>query len=447
MHLTAINSAEAVFEPFFDPYLSEFPAWTFAAPESVGLAESRGWAFHTFQWQRPTADGLVVRMHRQYEDLDCTDYERLVVCINLPEEARITIIAETDAGIRRRTGEPFGALRREEWVDLAGAKSILSLTVEIHTPRPRAGAGWLLWFGLTHPGRLASHLKQWDRYDERWTKYLQPPEFEPTFQPTYGLLINAEELEAVRREFADSPAMAELRASSDYARTVRPESLIGEHMNFWSANTLRRERDYNKMLSLHGPIAAQAGLLWRDQTLCRLAARFALSIALCDHWEDSFWAHFRGCTSDQRGFVQAIATWDCALILDLCGEWFTPLGRELILKRIATEGHGNMCQASWWFEYMYYGNQLAWISPARIYGLLLLERTMPAKVDPYPRPPASRVVPHTDLAWLTCRTPSPRPSSPPAATSRASPTSPTPPARPSSAPCSTVAAAGSTRAR
>ena len=90
----------------------------------------------------------------------------------------------------------------------------------------------------------------------------QPPEFEPTFQPTYGLLINAEELEAVRREFAQSPAMAELRASSDYARTVRPESLIGEHMNFWSANTLRRERDYNKMLSLHGPIAAQAGLDW-----------------------------------------------------------------------------------------------------------------------------------------------------------------------------------------
>jgi len=399
MHLTAINSAEAVFEPFFDPYLSEFPEWTFTAPDSVGLAESRGWAFHTFQWQRPTADGLVVRMHREYASLDCADFARLVVCINLPEEARITIVAETDAGIRRRTGEPFGALRREEWVELDGAKVIRALTVEIRTPRPGAGAGWLLWFGLVHPARLASHLRQWERYDERWAKYLQPPEFTPAFQPTYGLLINAAELDAVRREFADSPAMAELRASSDYARTVRPESLIGEHLNFWSANTLRRERDYNKMLSLHGPIAAQAGLLWRDPTLCRLAARFALSIALCDHWEDSFWAHFRGCTSDQRGFVQAIATWDCALILDLCGEWFTPLGRELILKRIATEGHGNMCQASWWYEYMYYGNQLAWISPARIYGLLLLERTMPARLDHYARPPASRVAPHTDLAW------------------------------------------------
>jgi len=28
------------------------------------------------------------------------------------------------------------------------------------------------------------------------------------------------------------------------------------------------------------------------------------------------------------------------VILDLCGEWFTSLGRELILRRLATEAHG-----------------------------------------------------------------------------------------------------------
>ena len=399
MHLTAINSAEAIFEPFFDPQLSEFASWIIDAPGATGISQARGWAFHTFQWEMPAPDGLVLRLHRSYADLDCADYERLVVCINLPEDSVISIAAETDAGPRRRTGEPFGALRREEWLPLDGAKRILSLTIEVHNPRPVAGSGWLLWFGLLHPGRLKSHLDQWTGYDEQWDKYLQPPEFEPAFQPTYGLLINAEELAAVRREFAYSPMTAELRAGAEFARPVRPENLIGEHMNAWSANTLRRERDFNKMLSLHGPLAAQAGVLWQDKTLCRLAARFALSMVLCDYWEDSFWAHMRGCTSEQRGFVQAIATWDCALILDLCGEWFTPLGRELILKRIATEGHGAMCQASWWWEYMYYGNQLAWISPARIYGLLLLERTMPARCDHYPKPEASRVAPHTDQAW------------------------------------------------
>jgi hypothetical protein len=399
MHPTAINSAEAVFEPFFDPHLSEISQWTVDAPGATGVRQVTGWAFIVHQWQRPAPDGLVLRMVRHYESLDCADYERIVVCLNLPEDSVITISAETDAGPRRRTGEPFGAVRREEWLPLDGAKRILSLTVEARSPRPTAGSGWLLWFALQHTGRLASHLAQWAGYDERWEKYLQPAEFEPTFTPTYGLLINAEELEAVRREFADSPATAELRDGAGFARAVRPESLIGEHMNYWSTNALRRERDFNKMLSLHGPIAAQAGLLWQDKTLCRLAARFAMSMAMCDHWQDSFWAHLRGCTSEQRGFVHAVGTWDCAIILDLCGEWFTPLGRELILKRIATEAHGSMCQASWWWEYMYYGNQLAWISPARIYGLLLLEKCMPARYENYPKPAHSRVAPHTDLAW------------------------------------------------
>ena len=399
MHLIAINSAEAIFEPFFDPHLREVEHWTFDAPGATGTSQAPGWAFYTYEWQRPAPDGLVLRMQRRYADLDCSDYERVVVCLNLPEDSVITIAAETDAGPRRRTGERLGALRREEWLPLEGATRLRSLTVEVRNPHPVAGHSWLLWFGLQHPGRLKSHLAQWAGYHEGWDKYLQPPEFEPTFQPTYGLLVNAAELEAVRRDFADSPAAAELRAGADYARPVRPESLIGEHMNYWNQNTLRRERDFHKLLSLHGPVAAQAGVLWRDKTLCRLAARFALSIVHCGHWEDSFWSHLRGSTSEQRGGVSAIATWDCAMILDLCGEWFTPLGRELILKRIAIEGYGALCQASWWWEYMYYGNQLAWITPARIYGLLLLEHTMPARLGHYPKPETSRIAAHTDRAW------------------------------------------------
>ena len=140
-------------------------------------------------------------------------------------------------------------------------------------------------------------------------------------------------------------------------------------------------------------------MLWKDKALCRLAARFALSIVHCDHWEDVFFAWMRGSNWDQRGFVQSIGVIDCAIILDLCGEWFTPLGRDLILRRIATEGHGGMCHASWWWEYMYHTNQMAWITPARIYGLLLLEKTMPARHDNYPLPAHSRVAPHTDIAW------------------------------------------------
>ena len=395
-----INSAEAIFEPFFETKLRETRHWDFTTPGATGVTLVDGWAFVTFNWTMPAPDGLALRMHRTYpQPVACAAYDRLVVCLNLPEETVMTIRAETDAGPRVRTTAPAGATRREEAVQLDGAREIRALTIEVRNPHRRAGSGWLLWIGLQHAERLTHHLAQWAGFDERWEGYLQPPEFEPSYVPSYGILINAEELAAVRREFAGSPVMGELREVADRARAATPEPQIGENLNFWSANVFRRERDIGKMLSLHGGNAAQAGVLWQDKELCRLAARYALSIAHCDHWEDIFFAHFRGSPWEQRGFVHSIAVWDCAVILDLCGEWFTPLGRELILRRIASEGHGSMCQASWWWEYMYYTNQMAWISPARIYGLLVLERTMPVHHENYPAPTESRVAPHTDLAW------------------------------------------------
>lgn len=398
MRLTPINSAEAVFESFFDERLSELDQWNCDTPGTIGLKLTPSWAFVIVDWEKPAGDGLILRMRRSYPSLDCANYDRLIVAINLPEDSTISLFAETDAGPRQRRGTPCGATRHEEWLPLDGAKHIQSLTVEVHNPHPVVGSAWLLWFGFQSTARLSDHLAQWEGYDERWEKYLQPPEFEPSFQPTYGLMLNADELDAARQDFAHSDLTRELRKVSETARGIRPESLIAENINFWNFNGFRRERDMGKMITMHGPFAAQAGVLWKDKELCRHAARFALSLVHCDHWEDVFFAWMRGSNWDQRGFIQSMGVLECSMILDLCGEWFTPLGRDLILRRIATEGHGAMCHASWWWEYMFHTNQMVWISPARLYGSLVLEKTMPARCENYPEPP-SRVAPHTDLIW------------------------------------------------
>ena len=351
MRLIAINSAEAVFEPFFEKQLSELDQWTIDAPGATGVSQSLGWAFVIIQWTMPAPDGLVQRLRRTYrEPVPCAAYDRLLVCFNVPEDTVMTITADTDAGPRQRTTAPAGALRREEWVELDGAMEIRALSIELRSPHRRAGSGWLLWIGLQHTVALQRHLAQWQGYDEQWEKYLQPPEFEPTFQPALGIMITGAELDGVRREFADSPVTRELRAVADRARCRRPEAMIGENVNIWDSNVFRRERDAGKPLTVLGSNAAQAGMLWQDKELCRLAARFALSLVHCEHWEDIFFAHMRGSPWDQRGFAQAVCAWDCAVVLDLCGEWFTPLGRQLILRRLASEGHGGMCQASWWWE-------------------------------------------------------------------------------------------------
>jgi hypothetical protein len=398
MRITPINSAEAVFEPFFDERLSEIEQWTSDAPGATGLRLTPSWAFVIVNWELPASDGLVLRMRRSFTDLTCAHYDRVIVAINLPEDSTISLAAETDAGPRQRTGTPCGATRHEEWLPLDGAKKILSLTVEVRSPHRAAGSGWLLWFGLQSTERLPAHLAQWQGYDDKWEKYLQPEDFEPTFNPTYGLMLNAEELEAVRQDFGQSETTRELRLVAEAAQRVRPESLIGENITFWNYNGFRRERDIGKMITMQGPFAAQAGVLWKDKAMCRHAARFALSLVHCDHWEDVFFAWMRGSNWDQRGFLQSLGVLDCSIILDLCGEFFTPLGRDLILRRIATEGHGAMCHASWWWEYMYHTNQMVWITPARLYGLLLLEKTMPMRGEGFPVPP-SRVAPHTDIVW------------------------------------------------
>ena len=397
MKLTPINSAEAVFEAFHDPQLSELSQWSVSGDGVTGFKVWQNWLWVQWAWERPAADGRVVRFCRAY-DLDCADYDRIIVNAAIPEGGYYTLHAETDAGPRTRRGEPYGAIKREEWLPLDGARRVRSLTIEAHYPKGAAGDAWIYWLALQSTARLPAHLAQWRGYDERWASYLQPADFTPTFQPTYGLLLTAEEMTAVRREFASSPTADAMREAAAEARAIRPEDLIGQHVNFWNSNTLRRERDHGKVITIHGANAAQAGLLLQDKELCRLAARFALSIAHCERWDDSFVCYMPGSAWEQRSFTQSICVFETALILDLCGEWFTPLGRQLILRRIAEEGLGHLNYTTWWWEYLFHCNQLAWFAPGRILGYLLLERTLPVRCEGHPRPDPSRVAPYTELA-------------------------------------------------
>lgn len=396
MRLTPINSAEAVFEAFHDPQLSELEKWNVTSEGVTGFKVWQNWVWVQWEWGQPAPDGRVVRFERSL-DVDCSRYDRVIINAAIPEGGHYVISADTDAGPRTRRGEPYGSAKREEWLPLDGAKRITRLTIEAHFPPGGSGNGWIYWMALQSTTRLPDHLAQWQGFDSRWENYLQPESFEPEFKPTYGLLINDTELDGVRRDFANSPMADTLREAAEDARAITPEKLIGQYVNFWNSAQLRRERDHGKVITIHGPHAAQAGLLFKDKALCRLAARFALSIAHCERWDDSFMIFMPGSTWEQRSFVPSICVYECALILDLCGEWFTPLGRQLILRRIAEEGIGEMNFNTWWWEYLFHCNQLAWFAPGRILGYLLLEKTMPVRGEGYPVAP-SRVAPYTELA-------------------------------------------------
>ncbi|MDB6092780.1 MAG: hypothetical protein JWM32_342 [Verrucomicrobia bacterium] len=404
MKLTPINSAEAVFEAFFDETLSGLPKWSVAPGGAVGLQVVQRWAWVQFDWQRPPAEPAspALRMSRTL-DVDCSDYDAVMFSLVSPPNSRVTLIADTDLGERRETSTPFAQAKRELLLPLGGAKRLRSLALEIHVDAaatPGAVVGWFNWIGLQHGEQVQRYLRQLNRFDERWEDYLKPDSFEPAFEPAYGLHLTGAELADARARLAAAggPRNSPLWELAQDAVKLPPEPMISEYVNFWNDRRFNRDRDVGKHLLTHGANAAQASVLFRDKQLGRLAARYAISLAHCTRWDPSFLSWMTGCRWEHRAFVPSLVMYDCALILDLCGEWFTDYGRQLILRRLAEEGQGTNNYNTWWWEYLYWCNQAAWFMPGRIYAYLVLERTMPNQWEPYPKPAKSRVAPYTDLA-------------------------------------------------
>jgi hypothetical protein len=403
MKLTPINSAEAIFEAFFDEQLSGLPKWTIHDGGAEGLLVAQRWAWVNYEWQRPPADPAqpALRMSRVL-DLDSADYESVMFSLLAPPGARVALIAGTDVGEQRMVSLPFAQAKREILLPLGGATRVNSLTIEIYADpqRPPVVTGWFNWIGLQHAGQLVRHLRQIDRFDERWEDYLKPESFEPAFEPAYGLHLTSAELADARAELAKGggPQASPLWELAEDAQRLVPERMMSEYVNFWNDTRFSRERDTGKHLLTHGANAAQASVLFRDKKLGRLAARYAMCLAHSTRWDSSFLIWLAGCKWEHRAFVPSLVMYDCSLILDLCGEWFTDYGRELILRRLAEEGQGTNNYNTWWWEYIFWCNQTAWFLPGRMYAYLVLEKTMPARWSPYPKPAVSRVAPYTDLA-------------------------------------------------
>ena len=86
-------------------------------------------------------------------------------------------------------------------LELAGATRLESVTIEIDAADDGIAKGWFNWLGLQHSGRLAHKLKMETEStrDQHWKQHLKDATFVPSFTPSYGLMLNAEELTALRR--------------------------------------------------------------------------------------------------------------------------------------------------------------------------------------------------------------------------------------------------------
>lgn len=136
-----INMAEAIIEPFWDPGLSGLDQWIIGPGHDWGLEVKQNWAAVDFEWASRPEKNPALRMCRDF-NVDCSDYDLLLVRMAGPEKSVLKITATTDLGELVYTSEPAFGNATEHKLDLHGAKLIKKLGLEIITEAEGPGAGW-----------------------------------------------------------------------------------------------------------------------------------------------------------------------------------------------------------------------------------------------------------------------------------------------------------------
>lgn len=386
-----INMAEGIIEPFWSPELSGLDQWVMDSGDDYGLSIKQTWASVSFEWASRPAKGPALRMHRDF-NINCTGYDCLLVRAAIPKQSILRITAVTDLGKCVLKSEPASENTDEHRLDLDGAKIIKTITLEIETKAEGPGAGWFSWIGLQNTEQLSNYLALWDFSKIRWDNHIKEADQITRFEPRYGIFLNTDELAELRKQHQQA---IEDKGQSQYtqqamaARSYHPEKGIHEFVNSGGSNRSHgRVRDQFQPRISGRPELAIAALVLHDADALRMAARYALSLAMSEHWDTGFMSRMPSSPWEDRAFRRSYTAEDIAMILDLAGEAFTEAGRTYLMRRLAEEGIGLINYVAWRHEYIFHCNQLAYFNTGRMYAYLVLEREWP------------RVKPYTDLAYL-----------------------------------------------
>ena len=75
-------------------------------------------------------------------DVDCSDYDDLLVSASLPPGAVLKMTADTDCGEAGGISAPFGSCKKEVALDLRGARRISKITLEVLVEMDGMVSGW-----------------------------------------------------------------------------------------------------------------------------------------------------------------------------------------------------------------------------------------------------------------------------------------------------------------
>lgn len=364
--VTPVSGGDAVVEPFWDEHLGAWKHWSVEAA-GIGVSAGQCWHLVTVEWTAAAAgEGPILRRRYAGDGLDMGPYTHLVLSAGFSKGTRIVLRAVTDAG---RFEEEFvcGVSHTDQHVlPLPGAKRLRQ--VEIRPGAAAAGPvrGNQVWLGLRHPGQAALEAEQWRLFSSQpLDVYLQDPD-PAEAAPLYNLLAPPaafkEQQEAMR---AAGAASLGLKSEVTLVRHLGDDQ--GRSRIWATFSTATGE-------SLDLLAAAQLAALAGDRDSLREVAKAAVQLCLIPHWDSDFSTAFPGSAWEHRPFQQVVTCYAVAIALDLAGAWLTRAGRDLIRRRLAEDGLGNINFCVWRHPYIFDCNQLSAFSMGRLAVYALLEK-------------------------------------------------------------------------
>ena len=373
--LYPINTAEWILSVFWDRGLSDYRDWK----TEQGSASQTGWDL-SLSW----TDTL--RITRSL-DLDCTKFDTIIPAIGLLPGVLVKVEAETDQGILQTeyTVPNDNGKTSEFPLSIKGSKVLKRITVTLKNANGDPGTGMFKYVlladsvGVKNVERMYADIAKID-----FDKYIVSDRyFYPTFLPGLNLYCDADKLCSLRDRILADPELK--KRLNDISANLNKAGAPEKNIRAYSTRDRRfgRDRDIIAADLYNQTEPAWCGMLLCDADLLRLAARRAIALVLTPHWGAGMMASLPGTTFEHRCFDESLIMERLAFTLDFCYEFFTPYGRELILRTLAERGAGTANFNAWRYEYIYRCNQLSAFSAGRIATYLAMEKSNWERVKPY----------------------------------------------------------------
>ncbi|RKX34538.1 MAG: hypothetical protein DRP71_06840 [Verrucomicrobia bacterium] len=383
--LFELNPAESILAPFHDERIAVHLPFCSRPAKAGTFRHESGWDSTRLLWDACPGGEIAGHADLQIDSLP-DRFDQLIFCLVIPLRVEVSFKARLD-GNWEALGESIeGEGGRAEVTRPLKAGTLTALRIIVRALEEGPNLLLLHWWGVGDSALLRKLEATGLELDGRWDGLLRPEETWGNPEFARGLLFSETDL-PILREKANRPTWRKhFEKMEDRARRSLERDPLEDHLGDflpWCDHRFLRAREHDRKSWMADPVlCALVGLVREDKALIRHALHTLMCFVHTRNWCQSAESRARGCTWDQRCFLEEAATTTCALLYDWLYFALTDRARDLVRTALWDKGLAIIQRDMVKWEYLYSMNQGPWFCRARILAGLVLEPAWP-RVRPY----------------------------------------------------------------